>query len=511
MAKCPRCGAEIVDPVKSWSMIGKPDRSGEMFKLTIGLYNCDCFDKSFRSVIGKERITLKGIIAKNNSLEEQLMEATSKKTELEGLVKALEAEKTQLLAEVEVLRAVPMLEERVSSLESDIAKLREEKGTLMSRLTKLVIDTPSSVQSAPVEKPLEAYISEAVTIDAPAPLEESVCECHAAETEGIKIVTEAPEINASSTEISAPLDLVVEMPIEEKPAEVPQVEADHVTVVSEEAPVTLEASPSLLCDTLPTEKIVENPIETILTDVTPVEASAVEERPIIAEVVETSPIELATVEVKQVEMPAMEKPVIEIVEVTSLNAVEADVPSSDSQVIAPVIEEKPVDVPLNEVQVEVPVEAVPETTQIVTAPFELDTVHVEKVEEKTSNLSLAEPLIEVKPVEIVPAETTQVEMPTLVEEKPAEIPQPVITSLDSPSNEGVPTGDKLTEPITGVVASVETFDEVISEMAQEVAEEKPVEAFSESTPPNITESVQVVTFEAAQPEMSDQNRRERLQ
>ena len=177
MAKCPKCGAEVIEPVKSWSMIGKPDRSGEIFKLTLGLFKCTCSDNSFRSVIGKEKITLRGVLERNNTLEEQLMEATSRKTELERILKGLEEEKNGLLAEVEALRAIPMLEKKLSTLECDILQLREEKKTLLDKLT-ILSDATSTDQPILAEKPLEEYLSEAATTE---PIEESQCEC--AETE----------------------------------------------------------------------------------------------------------------------------------------------------------------------------------------------------------------------------------------------------------------------------------------------------------------------------------------
>jgi hypothetical protein len=54
MAKCPKCGAEVSTPKKSWKMAGKPDKSGKRTELTIGLYqHCG---KSFRSTIAKKKI-----------------------------------------------------------------------------------------------------------------------------------------------------------------------------------------------------------------------------------------------------------------------------------------------------------------------------------------------------------------------------------------------------------------------------------------------------------------------
>jgi len=54
MAKCPKCGAEVSTPKKSWKMAGKPDKSGKRTELTIGLYqHCG---KTFRSALAKKKI-----------------------------------------------------------------------------------------------------------------------------------------------------------------------------------------------------------------------------------------------------------------------------------------------------------------------------------------------------------------------------------------------------------------------------------------------------------------------
>jgi hypothetical protein len=54
MAKCPKCGAEVSTPTKSWKMAGRPDKNGKRTELTIGLYN-HC-GKAFRSTIAKKKI-----------------------------------------------------------------------------------------------------------------------------------------------------------------------------------------------------------------------------------------------------------------------------------------------------------------------------------------------------------------------------------------------------------------------------------------------------------------------
>jgi len=68
-------------------------------------------------------------------LEEELMQAVTRKRELEEKIKALESEKDNLLAEIEVLKAISSLESRAAALESDITKLREEKKLLEEKVT----------------------------------------------------------------------------------------------------------------------------------------------------------------------------------------------------------------------------------------------------------------------------------------------------------------------------------------------------------------------------------------
>jgi len=54
-AACPRCGIET-SPVKTWKMAGRPSKTGERLQLTIGHYRCLKCNKTFRSVIAKEKI-----------------------------------------------------------------------------------------------------------------------------------------------------------------------------------------------------------------------------------------------------------------------------------------------------------------------------------------------------------------------------------------------------------------------------------------------------------------------
>ena len=55
VAECPECKT-LSKPVKTWQMAGRPSKSGERLQLTIALYKCGNCDKTFRSVIKKEKI-----------------------------------------------------------------------------------------------------------------------------------------------------------------------------------------------------------------------------------------------------------------------------------------------------------------------------------------------------------------------------------------------------------------------------------------------------------------------
>jgi len=56
MAKYPKCGTEVANPIKTWSMTGKPSKAGERLKLTIALHECSNCKAKFRVVLGKEKV-----------------------------------------------------------------------------------------------------------------------------------------------------------------------------------------------------------------------------------------------------------------------------------------------------------------------------------------------------------------------------------------------------------------------------------------------------------------------
>jgi len=132
LVECPKCGIEVVNPIKTWSMIGKPSKAGERFKLTIGLYDCPRCERKFRIVLGKEKITIKSMIEEIKGIEEGLIQTLRN---LREKIEKLESEKADLLADIEKLRKAG--EEKISVLEEEVATLRKEAQSLKELLGNL--------------------------------------------------------------------------------------------------------------------------------------------------------------------------------------------------------------------------------------------------------------------------------------------------------------------------------------------------------------------------------------
>ena len=132
MAECPKCGTEVPSPLKTWSMVGRPSKTGERFKLTLGLFKCPRCERRFRAVLGKERITIKAIIKEIKGIEKGLMQTLGS---LREKIEKLESEKADLLVEIEKFRKVG--EEKAIVLEEEIATLRKEVESLKELLGDL--------------------------------------------------------------------------------------------------------------------------------------------------------------------------------------------------------------------------------------------------------------------------------------------------------------------------------------------------------------------------------------
>jgi len=131
LSVCPSCGTEVTNPTKMWSMVGRPSRTGERFKLTLGLFTCPKCEKRFRNVVGKEkeRVTLKGMVEEIKGIEMRLVETLG---DLREKIEKLRSERAELLDEIEELKRAG--EEKASTLEKEVASLREEVESLKEML-----------------------------------------------------------------------------------------------------------------------------------------------------------------------------------------------------------------------------------------------------------------------------------------------------------------------------------------------------------------------------------------
>lgn len=110
-------------------MTGKPSKTGERLKLTIGLYECPECKKKFRVALGKEKITVKNMAEKIKGIEEGFMQTLRN---LRKKIKTLEGEKADLLKEIDELKKAA--EEKVDALESEVGMLKKEANALKELL-----------------------------------------------------------------------------------------------------------------------------------------------------------------------------------------------------------------------------------------------------------------------------------------------------------------------------------------------------------------------------------------
>ncbi len=125
MGECPECGIEVASSLKTWSMVGRPSRTGERFKLTLGWFKCPICERGFRAILRKERVTRLGTVEEIKEIEKGFVQILRS---LRRKIEKLEIKKTELLTEIETLRKAG--EERTNVLEKEIDTLRTEVESL---------------------------------------------------------------------------------------------------------------------------------------------------------------------------------------------------------------------------------------------------------------------------------------------------------------------------------------------------------------------------------------------
>ena len=123
MSECPSCGIEVAGPTKTWSMVGRPSKTGERFKLTLGLFMCPECEQTFRTVVGKERekATLELMVKEIKGIERRLANSL---VDLKEKLEKLKDTRSELLDEIEGLKKAG--EKKAQNLEKEITALREE-------------------------------------------------------------------------------------------------------------------------------------------------------------------------------------------------------------------------------------------------------------------------------------------------------------------------------------------------------------------------------------------------
>ena len=131
MSVCPRCETEVNNPTKTWSMVGRPGKTGEQFKLTLGFFMCPECEKRFLKVLEKEKGegTLKGVVKEIKGIERGLAQTLG---DLKEKLEKLKSERAELLEEIKELKRTG--ETKASTLEEEIASLREEVESLKEML-----------------------------------------------------------------------------------------------------------------------------------------------------------------------------------------------------------------------------------------------------------------------------------------------------------------------------------------------------------------------------------------
>jgi ribosomal protein L37AE/L43A len=134
LVKCPRCGADVAGPVKTWPIPSrKPTKKGEEPKLA-GIFECSSCKARFRAAVEpeakvEETASVKNVAARIRGLRGELMQTLKN---LHEKIKTLETERANLMIEIDKLRKVA--ESRASALESEVSMLREEVKSLRDLL-----------------------------------------------------------------------------------------------------------------------------------------------------------------------------------------------------------------------------------------------------------------------------------------------------------------------------------------------------------------------------------------
>ncbi|MEM2970787.1 MAG: hypothetical protein QXR63_07660 [Candidatus Bathyarchaeia archaeon] len=135
MVKCPKCGGEVANPIKTWPVLVKKTlKMGGEPKVVMAIFECPNCKTRFRSALEvetkiEETVSIKNMVERIRGIQGELMQTLKN---LREKIKALETERANLMAEIEKLKKAA--ESRVNALESEVNMLREEVKSLRDLL-----------------------------------------------------------------------------------------------------------------------------------------------------------------------------------------------------------------------------------------------------------------------------------------------------------------------------------------------------------------------------------------
>lgn len=135
MAKCPKCGAHVATPARTWPIPSrKTSNKTEDERLTVGIFECPNCKARFRSAVEagikvEERANIRNMVERIRGIQGELMQTLRN---LREKIKTLETERSSLMIEIEKLRGIA--ESRVNALEGEVSMLRDEVRSLRELL-----------------------------------------------------------------------------------------------------------------------------------------------------------------------------------------------------------------------------------------------------------------------------------------------------------------------------------------------------------------------------------------
>ncbi len=132
MPKCPKCGADVEIPYKTWYMSRKSSRHQGVLKIGFGMFKCPQCENKFRAGVKtkeEKELRIKSVAEKAKGIE---VEFVNMLKNLREKLKTLQTERGNLLLEIDELKK--MAESKADALESEIGMLKEEVESLKQLL-----------------------------------------------------------------------------------------------------------------------------------------------------------------------------------------------------------------------------------------------------------------------------------------------------------------------------------------------------------------------------------------